>query len=259
MNGNNIKIVDTNVGRMMVNDLDQYVSKSLILYGQYAPAEEAIFKDAVRKHTIVVEVGANIGASTLQLAKLAKYVYAFEPVPYLYHMLCGNLALNEVQNVQALRIAGGEVAGTSYLPDIDYNNSTNLGCYGLVEEQSERTVNVMPILLDCGFLKIDVEGYELQVLKGATPMIKRCMPIMLIENDRPQNHDELIGYINKLGYKAYWHCFSLYSPHNFNNNTNDAFGEVGAINVICVDKNISVPGQKEAKVGETWDKVVFQQ
>lgn len=123
---------------MVYNRNDRYVGRSLDLYGEYAEYEVALFRSVVRPGDVVVEVGANIGASigaqTLPLARMvgpSGTVIAFEPQEMLFTMFSANLALNGVVNVRTRRMAVGSEAGTIRVPVLDPNRSNNFGALGL--------------------------------------------------------------------------------------------------------------------------------
>lgn len=257
---NNIRIVNTDVGKMMVNCNDQFVGGSLIHYGEYSAGEHHLFREAINKNMVVIEVGANIGASTLQIAKLAKEVIAFEPHPYNFHMLCGNIALNEVTNVECIRAAVGAAPGVVSFQDFDPDQpNSNFGAHEVqpAREDKKNLTRVVQLTTDCQFLKIDVEGYELDVLKGATEMIKRCQPFIFCENDRKDRADELIRYINEvLEYKCYWYVSNLYRPENFNNYGTDKTGGTSAFNMICLPRGLTFNQLPEALPGSL-DKIMI--
>ncbi len=89
-------------------------------------------------------------------------------------------------------------------------------------------------LPDCGMLKVDVEGWEAGVLRGATGTIARCRPILYVENDRAARQAELIALIDALGYVQYWHLAPLFSQANFNGTGEDIFNNVASMNMLCV-------------------------
>ena len=62
---------DFRYGKIMYNQLDQFIGKSLRLYGEYSQGEADIFEQIVKPGHIVVEAGANIGSHTIHLAQLA--------------------------------------------------------------------------------------------------------------------------------------------------------------------------------------------
>ena len=181
-----------------------------------------VFAEFVRPGDTVVEAGANIGAHTVPLAKLVGgtgNVLAFEPQPHIFHMLCGNLALNGCYNVNAYPMALGEEGDHRMLPRIDYDSDFNFGGVAL-EGSGEWEVSVASLdrlnLKSLRLLKADVEGMEIGVLLGARETIKRCRPYLYIENDRPVNSDRLISLIAELGYtNIREHTPDLYTQDNY--------------------------------------------
>jgi len=97
-------------------------------------------------------------------------------------------------------------------------------------------------LPDCGMLKVDVEGWEVGVLRGGMATIARCRPILYVENDRAAHQAELIALIDALGYVQYWHIAPLFSPTNFNEVGDDIFNAVSSMNMLCVpaERNLTV-------------------
>jgi FkbM family methyltransferase len=250
----NIQIIEARYGKMMVHKLDRYLSRSLIEYGEFSEGEAEVFRQIITKDHVVIDCGANIGAHTILFAKLAKTVYAFEPQKHIFHILCGNVALNELHNVNCYNIACGDGSEVPY-QDIDMDHLNNMGAGGLLDIQSENHIPTMPLDIPCHFLKIDVEGMELQVLQGAAPMINACRPVVYLENDRPDKSKQLIEFLNSLGYKCFWHSTTLFNPNNYFANPNDVFGDVGSINMLCVPDGIVIQGLDEAKPEVDWHEL----
>lgn len=250
----NIQIIEARYGKMMVHKLDRYVGKSFIEYGEFSEGEVEVFKQMITKDHIVVDCGANIGAHTVVFGKLAKEVYAFEPQKNIFHILCGNVALNELHNVHCYNLACGDGSEVSYR-DIDMGHPNNMGAGALMDIQSDKTIPTMPLDIPCHFLKIDVEGMELQVLQGAAPMIKQCMPVIYLENDRPDKSSQLIELLNSLGYQCYWHSTALFNPANHFSNTDNIFGGIGSINMLCVPKGIVIQGLDKADPQVDWHQL----
>src|SRR5205823_12805734 len=126
---------------------------------------------------------------------------------------CANMALNGVTNVHCRSEALGESAGTTTVPPLNYDQENNFGGLSLGGNIGEQ---VTVIALDdlglsrCEFLKADVEGMELSVLKGAARTIARFRPILYVENDRDEHSPALIEYLFSLGYVLYWHLPQMY-------------------------------------------------
>jgi hypothetical protein len=66
-----------------------------------------------------------------------------------------------------------------------------------------------------GLIKIDVEGYELQVLEGSSDIIARSNPVLYVENDRVNQSPQLIQWLFDHDYQLWWHLPPLFNPENF--------------------------------------------
>jgi FkbM family methyltransferase len=136
---------------------------------------------------VFVDVGANIGGYTVRAAKTA-HVYAIEPHPRNFHLLELNVKLNHVQNnVRALQIAAASSLGKAKLVVSNYH-----GRHSLIYEddkgpikQPTMEIDTMPldfILANedhINVIKIDVEGAEPLVLKGAKEVLKRTEVVVI--------------------------------------------------------------------------------
>jgi FkbM family methyltransferase len=238
--------VETRYGRMWALRGDRYITGALQAHGEYCEAEADVFRQLVRPGLTVVEAGANIGVHTLMLARACApgRLIAFEPQQRIFQLLCANLALGGVANVTALPEAMGAEAGFAQMPAIDYGAENNFGGIapkgGAGAWADGRTVRVTPLdalALDaCHFLKIDVEGWELQALHGARQTIARCRPVIYVENDRADQQAELIALIDELGYDQYWHVAPLFNPANFRGAAADAMGGTCSLNTLCMPR-----------------------
>jgi FkbM family methyltransferase len=232
-------------GQMLYNHHDMYIGRSLDLYGEYSEGEVEVFRQIVQPGHIVVEVGANLGAHTVFLAKqvgLSGMVLAFEPQRLIFQTLCANLALNNLPNVMALQQAAGAEVGTLKIPVLDYHRENNFGGLALGGFQVGEEVPVVTIdgfnMQRCQFIKIDVEGMETEVLRGAARTIERLKPILYVENDKQEKSDTLIRQIDSMGYNMYWHRPFYFSPNNFLGNSQNAFPNIASFNMLCVHKSI---------------------
>jgi FkbM family methyltransferase len=235
---------------MLYNPQDIYIGRSLDLYGEFSEGEIEVFQQIVRPDDVVVEVGANIGAHTIWLAKATSAggaVMAFEPQRLAFQTLCANLALNSIMNTLAFQEAVGREAGSIVVPIFDPNIPGNFGGVGLGAYETGDEVPVVRLdeydLPRCRLLKVDVEGMELDVLQGAREMIERCSPVLYVENDRPEKSAELVRYIAALGYELYWHKPPLFNPDNFAGNRENVFGNIQSINMLC-----TLPGSQVAEL-----------
>ncbi len=226
----------------VTNQLDTYVGKSLEVYGEWSYGEILGLAGLVTPATNVVEIGANIGAHTVFLAKNLcpqGVVYAFEPRRLIFQNLCANLAVNGIDNVYTFPNAIGSERSRLYEGTISPDAHANHGAYalGTIEGKGE-IIDIMPLddLLDfiqpTGLFKADVEGFEEQVLRGSAGLIQRDRPVLYLENDRIDNSKSLIEYCWSIDYDLYWHLVPLFRPDNFANTAVNIFGNVHSFNMI---------------------------
>lgn len=239
------RLTRTREGLMLYNRHDKYVGHSLDRYGEFSEGECDLFRQMVQPGNVVVEAGANCGAHTLVLSELVGergIVYAFEPQRVVFQTLCANVALNGRTNVQCRMEAVGEEPGQIAVPSLDYNTEQNFGGLGLGDYENGESVPVTTVdslkLPHCDLLKVDVEGMELDVLKGAVETIGKCRPILYVENDRKDKSAALIEYIMSLGYDLYWHLPPLFNPNNYFGNSTNEFGRIVSANMLCVHSSV---------------------
>ncbi len=243
-----IGIRDCRHGRFMYYQNDYFIGGSLEKYGEYSEGEIALWKQVFQPGMIVADIGANIGMFTVWMSKAVGptgRVYAVEPQRRIYQMLVGNLALNEITNTFVMNGALGSRDGVLTVPIVDYDKPghANFGGVSLAGDSTtptEGSGESVPVTkLDSipgpfHFLKIDVEGMELDVLKGAEEVLKRDKPILYVENDRQDKQKELIEWLLAADYRLFWHLPPLFTPKNFRQCLDNIFGAVVSINMFCI-------------------------
>ncbi len=178
-------VADGRTVRFFVTNPNDSVMKYHHDGGFYEREELAIIARYCAGGTLV-DVGANVGNHAVYLSKFtsASRIVAFEPNPEAIDILRVNLLLNECRNVdtQFLGVALGAREGRlrSSTPDAD-----NLGNTMFFEDASGATL-MLPgdaLLLDqpIEFIKLDVEGMEMEILAGLSQTIRRWRPTMFVE------------------------------------------------------------------------------
>jgi FkbM family methyltransferase len=176
----------------------------------------------VRKGDVVVDIGANAGLYTHRLAQLvgdAGHVHTFEPEPSNLHLLraaCGwrtNVTIHPV----ALSDRRGEAE--LHVPVLGESPVTAMASLVASEVRTQTTHATVKVQLECldaifgadgpviPFIKCDVEGHELAVLRGAEQTLRRCLPAILIEiEQRHQIGDirETFAFLSGLGYRGHF-------------------------------------------------------
>ena len=230
-------------GLFMFNRNDLFIGRSLDLYGEWCESELVLLGNYLRESDVVLDIGANIGTHAVAFGGMvgkAGRVHAFEPQPGLFHLLCGNVALNCLENViphrQAVASAPGQIELPSLPPpDLPFN----FGAVSMSAPVSGEAVEVVSVdsldLTRCTLIKIDVEGIECDVLKGAEETIHKLKPLLFVENDTVARAREVIESIFRLGYKAYWQISPYFQKGNFFGNTENIFAQYQpAANLLCL-------------------------
>ncbi len=228
------RIVQGRHGLFLANTNDDFVGKSLTELGEFSKGEADLFAQIIEPDWHVIEVGANVGAHTVQLARLAKKVTCYEPQRIAFQALCGTIALNSLTNVWAYQAACGIHTGVVECPYLDPEANGNFGGVSLVDHPTGPTESVPIVRLDqqppCDFLKLDCEGMELQVLNGMGTM----RPVLYLEVERPAQQQSIPDWLIAAGFECWWHMPPLYTPLNYKQNPGNPFGGLCSINLLCV-------------------------
>lgn len=230
-------------GEMTFHHTDQWIGRSLDLYGEWSEGEVELFRKVVKPGDVVIEAGANVGALTIPLAKIVGdtgRVHAFEPQKDNFDCLAWNVT--SLRNVTLWpRALASSQYRISYAA-VDLDKVCNLGSTemsthrGTIPPNSHITTTIDEIFpsASVSFIKADVEGMELEVLKGAVATVARCRPILYVEDDREQNSAALRAWLISHGYRLYRHTPPLYNPENWNGSRVNVFGRTVSINLLCV-------------------------
>ena len=189
--------------------------------------ELKILDKIVSKDLESVDVGVYRGVYSYRLSQLSKHVHSFEPNPLLFPYLDKNLSKLS-KNITLYNTAlSNETRETELkipkrfdtLIKENYEERYKLGCATIHRGnylQNEKFIihkvkvgKLDDILISnrIGFIKIDVEGHEKNVLEGAKNLIKKNKPNLLVEIEERHSQlkaEDTINFINNLGYKSYY-------------------------------------------------------
>jgi FkbM family methyltransferase len=209
--------IDDRVGHLWAYTPGLFMSALGAEFGvRYEQREIELLAERLRPGSVLVDIGANVGLHSIQLAKLVPQltVVAFEPVGHTFAALQRNIAKNGVEaQVRPVHLALSDEPGTLRL-----TNQLQLGNFvvpegqpaasGVTEEvEAKRLDNLQDILpprIDA--IKCDVEGVETSVLRGARAILERDRPLLMLEIDdrlaSRYGHSgaELVRYLSELGY-----------------------------------------------------------
>lgn len=147
------------------------------MYSELDYAKEKVLEPG----EVIIEFGAHHGYKTCYFAHLigkTGKIVSVEPSPFNTDVIKKNLKLNHLTNVKVITKAGGETAGQkarfSYSSNSSIQDGKKLGTFETEITTIDSFADLKPTLL-----KIDVEGYEIEVLKGAQKVLKTRPKIML--------------------------------------------------------------------------------
>ncbi len=224
---------------------DAFIGASIDRYGEFSALESALFRQFIQPGWTVLDVGANIGAHTVELARMVGadgLVLAFEPQRLVHQVLCANLAANDIGNVIAMQAALGAQPGRVSIERPNYGAPRNFGGISLLDDATPQSEPVPVTTIDalalsaCHFIKIDVEGMEVEVLRGASRVLQRFRPLLYLENDRDAQSEMLIALLLDAGYRLFWHFPPLYNAANFYGDRVSIFPGLISINILAVPR-----------------------
>lgn len=204
-------------GVLLDLDLSNLVDHAIFFGTPKEPGWEKLFSLA-KTDAVVMDIGANIGFLTLVFSRICThgFVYAFEPSTRNFRSLIRNLSLNHPENVKAFQTALGEKPESKTLYEVyAFNSGANRILNTPNENPLSETVVVDTLdnvaqslsLHRLDILKIDVEGFELFVLRGGEKVIQKFQPVLFVElsDENLRHHDfsskDVVKFIRDLGYK----------------------------------------------------------
>ncbi|WP_259673640.1 FkbM family methyltransferase [Jezberella montanilacus] len=242
-------LASTNHGTMLVNRND-YVLKGNAGYGMgfqlfntssFDPTEvglaiqllmsrRASYGDGV----VAIDCGANVGVHTIEWAK-AMYgwgdVISFEAQERIYYALAGNVAMNNCFNARPIFAAVGAHSGSIPVPSPNYLLPSSFGSLEIrktattefigqdVDYRPENCIQTRLMSIDelnlkrLDFIKIDIEGMEMDALIGAENSINQHRPQMLIEKIK-SNENDIRHFLTEHGYKVMAIDINLLAIHS---------------------------------------------
>lgn len=173
--------------------------------GSYELCKREAFEGLITPGSVVFDIGANVGYYSLLAAVLAGKegrVYAFEPLPRNINYLRRHVSLNKMRNIEVIEAAVSDHEGEG---SFDLGASTAMGHLAEVGEIKVRMV-CLDGLFKAGeiqapdFIKIDVEGAEAAVVRGAFKLLQTYQPLLFLDTHNRSAHEETIAFLKKLGY-----------------------------------------------------------
>jgi FkbM family methyltransferase len=211
-------VVRTRAGARLVVQPNDYGGRTLALFGEYDPKVTYVFDRLLRAGDNVLDIGANHGAVTLHCAARLNgsgAVHAVEPQPELVEQIRRSVQLSGYSGVTVHEVAVSDTSGQSTLSipaghtgaaSIAHGLNGGDGCHRTI-----RTIRTADFLTQVGVAhwrlwKIDVEGHEAAVIRGAFDYLRDVdQPDVIVfeEHGRPVTQTETAQLLTDLGYRIF--------------------------------------------------------
>tara|TARA_B100001250_G_scaffold160916_1_gene138254 strand:- start:285 stop:1043 length:759 start_codon:yes stop_codon:yes gene_type:complete len=223
----NLKIIDTKFGKIVVNINDQYIGKAFLNQNYWGLDDISAISKIIelkcknKNKIIFYDVGANIGSHSVALSNIFKnriFIRAFEAQSNIYQMLDKTIKINKINNIElynkAVSDKNDEVLRIE-LPDYSkfnnfgglelqkpFKNSDNFSMKmsGLYEDV--KTIKLDNFDEEVDFIKMDIEGMENLVINGSKNLITKFRPYLFIELLKT-NGEDIINFFKENDYKIY--------------------------------------------------------
>jgi len=169
-------LVNTQFGKMIVDPLDNHVSRQLLKTNNYNPQEILAFKELLKKNDQILLCGAHIGSLAIPLAGYVKKIVAIEANPKNYEILDLNITINKIRNIEIHHFAAAEKKGTiEFVMNVENSGGSKrkpLKYKNNYYYDSPKTVKVNSFSLDqklkgkFDVVIMDIEGSEYFAMSG---------------------------------------------------------------------------------------------
>ena len=200
--------------------------------------ELQLLKNIIIPETDTIDIGVYRGVYSYEMAKYSKIVHAFEPNPIIFKDIELNLG-KIIKNINLYNFALSDKENKVLLKVPIRNKNYDKSNYEEYFQMGRATIHKQNVMGDIetfeikskkldnftfsnriSFIKIDVEGHEMSVIKGAENTIKQYKPTLLVEIEEKHSKQKVldsINYINSLGYESFFYDNELKSTNNLNN------------------------------------------
>ena len=203
--------------KIALNEKNGYIDRYIYNHGIFDPHILSEIVNNLNKDSVFLDIGANIGQHSLVSSQFCKTVYSFEPLSEIYQQFSESIRKNKFKNIKANNFALGNASGEMeiYIPTINFGGSSlvkdglNKGFEVNSQKITIKKLDDLSEITKFDLIKIDVEGFEYEVLKGGENKIKQNQTIIILEYSydqmeklKPGTSKELYAFIDQiLNYK----------------------------------------------------------
>jgi FkbM family methyltransferase len=246
--------VSTRYGEFVVLNANDLICRSLFHYGEWAQCEIEILSQFIARGDSVVDAGAYIGTHTVAFSLMVGArgcVHSFEPNPQANRVLVANVLANAPDNVKVHESALGEVRSRARLETVGIDN---LGATRTLPARKAARKSVAVETLDSfclkniKFIKADVEGAEMRLLRGAAVTIGSSRPTIFLECNSLQTIIDLPVWLRQNEYISHGVLVGAFNPSNFNGSMENIFGSSKECGLLLIPKERATSISKTLKM-----------
>lgn len=199
-------------GRMLLANPVHTIGNSLYTFGLYDLALTEMIYRLVRPGDTVIDVGANVGYTTCLMIDCLKQrgeVLSFEPLPELFAILENNVGTKNMNITKLFNLALSDIEGEATLTlPVDFKNNDGVATLQQTSDGKKirvktSTIDALKLTTKVRLIKLDVEGHELAVLKGAEEAIKNDLFEYIIFEDLEGHKGKTAKFLEDRGYVIY--------------------------------------------------------
>ena len=256
-NHQSIKKIKLNTGLEMYVDLNDIIGYRTALTGQWDDTALRVIQVFSSKNTLYIDIGANIGLTSIPIAKLGYETIAIEPNPVALNLITRNIALNSPSKFYLFPFALGSSSENVEMIDL-FMPQGNLGAsstnanwspgleslvrFSVPRISLDKVVTFLfskSKLAECEnlIIKLDVEGQEDSVMEGSENLISEKRPIVIFENNPPKSSQKESV--------RFWSNWSDYRFFGYKNSKAENFDEQKRYENV-----IAIPTEKLEILGE---------
>lgn len=173
--------------------------------GTYEVEKQRSFLAVLPDKKVVFDIGANVGFYSLLSAAVLRdqgRIFAFEPLPRNLQYLRRHIAINKRESIEVIDLALADISGTETFQLAASHAMGRLSSEGSVSVRVETldALHDRGVLPDPDLMKIDVEGAEFRVLRGAVRMLRRANPVIFLSVHSERLRLDCTAFLHALGY-----------------------------------------------------------
>ena len=265
--------IDCRYGPMLAFSADNVIGRSLRMYGEWAEHELSILRRYIGAGMTAVDVGANIGTHTVPFSRWVGdgFVIAIEAQPAVSKVLSANCERNGCNNVKVVNAVCADMDG-SFESEPQCAAERNVGGHsfsgrrinlwhklvrrlrfdaaGGIGEVPAVTLDELCAARPISFIKLDIEGMELEALHGARATIARCHPVVFFEQNSAERLAEIHDFLGGAGYRAFWLETQPFNQNNFRGIAENIWWRTETGIIAIPAPGVPPPGLAEVQRGD---------